>query len=69
MHLFELWWLIIEYIFFQYFIFIHYINYLGKRSYHMLLEILTIVFHYKNALNAFLTMLIDWIDYTLLIFL
>jgi hypothetical protein len=33
----------------------------------MLLEILTIVFHYKNDLNAFLTMLIDWIDYTLLI--
>jgi hypothetical protein len=38
MDFFRLWWLINEYIFFREFIYICYISYLGKNSYHMLLE-------------------------------
>jgi hypothetical protein len=67
MDLFELLWqLTIEYIFLWHFIFIHHINYFGKSfticSWNYFL--FYIIYHYKNVLNMFLTLLIDLIIFS-----
>jgi hypothetical protein len=63
MDFFKLWLLVVEYICFQHFNFIRYINYLGKDSYHMLLETL-LRFDYHLPLQKFfeiiLILLLIW---------
>jgi hypothetical protein len=63
MDFFKLWLFIVEYICFQHFNFIHYIYYLGKDSYHMLLETL-LHFDYHLPLQKFfeiiLILLLIW---------